>query len=205
MPPRTSSARCSRTPWTTDCSAAKGSFDLAGLVQVLRDIGFDGPWGVEILSTSFRALPVREADLNSPQSRRAVGSLGPVSIEGDRPQSTMRCDHVKVPVTVHHIEIEPQSHGSDLAVDQTAARCFPHAATSMDGRGVLRIPQWSNGSISNRCRNRRRTAATSSSVVPTSSSIKTTSGTTSAEPSVMPSANPPARSRVGVLKELDPD
>jgi sugar phosphate isomerase/epimerase len=39
----------------------EGSFDLTGLVAVLRDLEFDGPWGVEILSTSFRALPVREA------------------------------------------------------------------------------------------------------------------------------------------------
>ncbi|MGH3582416.1 MAG: sugar phosphate isomerase/epimerase family protein [Mycobacterium sp.] len=37
-----------------------GSFDLAGLVGLLRDLGFDGPWGVEILSQSFRVLPVRE-------------------------------------------------------------------------------------------------------------------------------------------------
>lgn len=39
----------------------EGGFDLRGLVRVLRDNGFDGPWGVEILSSSFRALPVREA------------------------------------------------------------------------------------------------------------------------------------------------
>ena len=32
----------------------EGSFDLRGLVALLRDKGFDGPWGVEILSTSFR-------------------------------------------------------------------------------------------------------------------------------------------------------
>jgi sugar phosphate isomerase/epimerase len=38
-----------------------GSFDLAGLVATLRDLGFDGPWGVEILSTSYRALPVGDA------------------------------------------------------------------------------------------------------------------------------------------------
>ncbi len=38
-----------------------GSFDLSGLIAALRDNGFDGPWGVEILSTSFRTLPVREA------------------------------------------------------------------------------------------------------------------------------------------------
>ena len=39
----------------------EGSFDLTGLVALLRDLGFDGPWGVEILSTSFRALPVGQA------------------------------------------------------------------------------------------------------------------------------------------------
>ena len=36
----------------------EGSFDLRGLVAVLRGKGFDGPWGVEILSSSFRQLPV---------------------------------------------------------------------------------------------------------------------------------------------------
>ena len=39
----------------------QGTFDLSGLVTLLRDLEFDGPWGVEILSTSFRALPVRDA------------------------------------------------------------------------------------------------------------------------------------------------
>ncbi|GAB7069246.1 sugar phosphate isomerase/epimerase [Mycobacterium hodleri] len=38
-----------------------GAFDLTGLVATLRELGFDGPWGVEILSTSFRALPVDRA------------------------------------------------------------------------------------------------------------------------------------------------
>ncbi len=39
----------------------EGCFDLPGLVSLLRNKGFDGPWGVEILSASFRKLPVREA------------------------------------------------------------------------------------------------------------------------------------------------
>jgi hypothetical protein len=30
-------------------------------VALLRDKGFDGPWGVEILSSSFRRLPVTQA------------------------------------------------------------------------------------------------------------------------------------------------
>ena len=39
----------------------EGCFDLPALVNLLRDKGFDGPWGVEILSASFRKLPVRDA------------------------------------------------------------------------------------------------------------------------------------------------
>ncbi len=39
----------------------EGCFDLPGLIAVLRDKGFDGPWGVEILSSSFRELPVAQA------------------------------------------------------------------------------------------------------------------------------------------------
>jgi sugar phosphate isomerase/epimerase len=39
----------------------EGSFDLPGLVSTLRNLGFDGPWGVEILSAGFRALPVDQA------------------------------------------------------------------------------------------------------------------------------------------------
>jgi sugar phosphate isomerase/epimerase len=39
----------------------EGSFDLDGFVSLLRAKGFDGPWGVEILSSSFRKLPVPHA------------------------------------------------------------------------------------------------------------------------------------------------
>jgi sugar phosphate isomerase/epimerase len=39
----------------------EGSFDLPGLVAALCGLGFDGPWGVEILSSSFRRLPVAQA------------------------------------------------------------------------------------------------------------------------------------------------
>lgn len=50
----------------------EGTFDLAGLVAVLRDLGFDGPWGVEILSRKFRALPVPEALKLAAESARSV-------------------------------------------------------------------------------------------------------------------------------------
>jgi sugar phosphate isomerase/epimerase len=49
----------------------QGAFDLNGLVTLLRDFEFDGPWGVEILSTSFRALPVRDALENAAKSALA--------------------------------------------------------------------------------------------------------------------------------------
>lgn len=50
----------------------EGSFDLRGLINLLRDNGFDGPWGVEILSTSFRALPVNQAVKLAAESARTV-------------------------------------------------------------------------------------------------------------------------------------
>ena len=50
----------------------EGSFDLRGLVAVLRDKGFDGPWGVEILSSSFRQLPVAQAVKLAAESTLAV-------------------------------------------------------------------------------------------------------------------------------------
>jgi sugar phosphate isomerase/epimerase len=49
-----------------------GVFDLPGLVTVLRELGFDGPWGVEILSESFRKLPVGEALKLAAESALAV-------------------------------------------------------------------------------------------------------------------------------------
>ena len=50
----------------------EGSFDLRGLVAVVRDTGFEGPWGVEILSTSFRQLPVGQAVKLAADSALAV-------------------------------------------------------------------------------------------------------------------------------------
>ncbi|MEU9448824.1 sugar phosphate isomerase/epimerase [Streptomyces sp. NPDC048277] len=39
----------------------EGSFDLPGIITALRAAGWSGPWGVEILSDTHRALPVSEA------------------------------------------------------------------------------------------------------------------------------------------------
>jgi sugar phosphate isomerase/epimerase len=38
-----------------------GAFDLSGFIGVLRDGGFSGPWGVEMLSDDHRSKPLDEA------------------------------------------------------------------------------------------------------------------------------------------------
>ncbi|NTY63220.1 hypothetical protein [Mycolicibacterium sphagni] len=47
-------------------------FDLAGLIAVLRDKGFNGPWGIEILSKTYRKLPVREGLTLAADATRAL-------------------------------------------------------------------------------------------------------------------------------------
>lgn len=38
-----------------------GDWDVPGFIQAMRQIGFDGPWGVEIISHEHRARPLHEA------------------------------------------------------------------------------------------------------------------------------------------------
>jgi sugar phosphate isomerase/epimerase len=37
-----------------------GEFDIPGYVEVCREIGYGGPWGVEVLSEDLRNLPIEE-------------------------------------------------------------------------------------------------------------------------------------------------
>lgn len=39
----------------------EGDQDVAGFIRTMREVGFGGPWGVEILSIEHRALPLRDA------------------------------------------------------------------------------------------------------------------------------------------------
>lgn len=39
----------------------EGSFDIAGFVAAIESTGYTGPWGVEMISAKFRALPVHDA------------------------------------------------------------------------------------------------------------------------------------------------
>ncbi|WP_319437475.1 sugar phosphate isomerase/epimerase family protein [Mycobacterium sp. RTGN5] len=50
----------------------EGCFDLPGLIAVLRDKGFDGPWGIEILSRTYRKLPPREGLKLAAETTRAL-------------------------------------------------------------------------------------------------------------------------------------
>lgn len=52
--------------WNTDTAdhrryCGEGDFQLPSLIAALRQAGFAGPWGVEILSSEHRPLPVEEA------------------------------------------------------------------------------------------------------------------------------------------------
>jgi sugar phosphate isomerase/epimerase len=50
----------------------EGSFDLAGLVRTMRDIGYHGGWGVEIISHEHRQLPLEDALRRALQTGRAT-------------------------------------------------------------------------------------------------------------------------------------
>jgi len=39
----------------------EGEFDIPGYIEACRAVGYDGPWGVEVLSAALRSLPLEEA------------------------------------------------------------------------------------------------------------------------------------------------
>ncbi|HEY4827480.1 MAG TPA: hypothetical protein VIH85_11955, partial [Solirubrobacteraceae bacterium] len=38
----------------------EGEFDIPGYIEACRAVGYEGPWGVEILSEELRNLPMEE-------------------------------------------------------------------------------------------------------------------------------------------------
>ncbi len=50
----------------------EGSFDLLAMIRSLRAAGWNGPWGVEILSDEHRSQPVEDALVRAAASARAV-------------------------------------------------------------------------------------------------------------------------------------
>jgi sugar phosphate isomerase/epimerase len=39
----------------------EGDFDVVGFIRAIDSLGFTGPWGLEVMSTELRALPVEVA------------------------------------------------------------------------------------------------------------------------------------------------
>jgi sugar phosphate isomerase/epimerase len=61
----------------------KGTFDLSGFITTLQQIGFAGPWGVEILSDAHRGRAPAEALVDAHRSTTALfDSLTESSAEG---------------------------------------------------------------------------------------------------------------------------
>ncbi|TQM57999.1 sugar phosphate isomerase/epimerase family protein [Humibacillus xanthopallidus] len=56
----------------------EGSFDLTAMITALRTAGWNGPWGVEILSDEHRSTPVEEAVARAAASARTVLGSSPV-------------------------------------------------------------------------------------------------------------------------------
>jgi sugar phosphate isomerase/epimerase len=50
----------------------EGAFDLIGMITALRTAGWNGPWGVEILSDEHRSLPVEQALRRAADTARNV-------------------------------------------------------------------------------------------------------------------------------------
>ena len=50
----------------------EGTFDLTGMITALRTAGWEGPWGVEILSDEHRSTSVEQALTRAAQSARTV-------------------------------------------------------------------------------------------------------------------------------------
>jgi len=49
----------------------EGEFDLKGFIAAVQATGYDGPWGVEIISSQLRAMPLDEAAQRSYATTRA--------------------------------------------------------------------------------------------------------------------------------------
>lgn len=49
-----------------------GAWDLPGFIRTVRDLGFDEPWGVEVRTPGYRAMPLADALRTAAAATRAV-------------------------------------------------------------------------------------------------------------------------------------
>jgi sugar phosphate isomerase/epimerase len=62
-----------------------GTFDVVGFVETLQQIGFPGPWGVEIISEAHRRRPRDEALADAHRTTMALFERLPVDVRRDGP------------------------------------------------------------------------------------------------------------------------
>jgi sugar phosphate isomerase/epimerase len=62
-----------------------GTFDVTGFIETLQRIGFDGPWGVEIISDAHRRRPLQKALVDAHHTTLAVFDSLPGATEQARP------------------------------------------------------------------------------------------------------------------------
>jgi sugar phosphate isomerase/epimerase len=62
-----------------------GIFDVTGFIQTLQQIGFAGPWGVEIISDAHRRKPLHEALVDAHRTTMALFDGLPVDGNEKRP------------------------------------------------------------------------------------------------------------------------
>ena len=54
----------------------EGEFDIPGYIEACRAVGYDGPWGVEVLSAKLRSLPLEEAATRAYETTAAQFGAG---------------------------------------------------------------------------------------------------------------------------------
>ena len=68
----------------------EGDFPIRDYVRVFRELGYDGPWGVEVLSEELRNLPIDEIFDRAYESsdRAARRRLKGARVSEQRPRAT---------------------------------------------------------------------------------------------------------------------
>ncbi len=64
----------------------EGEFDIPAYVEVLREVGYEGPWGVEVLSAQLRSCRSRRSS-SEPTRRRPRSSARRERSDEDRQPS----------------------------------------------------------------------------------------------------------------------
>jgi sugar phosphate isomerase/epimerase len=70
----------------------EGTFDLPAMITSLRTAGWNGPWGVEILSEEHRSQPVDEALQRASASARRVLDRARKDADGERTDVAVQPD-----------------------------------------------------------------------------------------------------------------